>query len=111
LVGGVHHERGLADPRHSADQVDAPESAWCGLEQQAQLTLPTGEGRDVTGQGARGLHAPRWLAGCLAGRWNAASCERLELCPGSAGQIQGIREKPRGFPAGRQVDASFQIAD
>ena len=52
LVRGVHGERGLADPGHPPDRVNAdhPARLRCRGHQLAQLSLPPGERGQVAGQ-------------------------------------------------------------
>jgi len=100
-VGGVDRERGLADPGHPADHVNAPGRVR--VSQLAKLSGPAGEGGDIAGQrpGRR----------CDAVGRDAAPGRGLERGPILPGQMQRVGQQPGRLPARGQVDAAFQVAD
>ena len=59
-VRGVHRERGLADPGHPPDRMNAdhPARTRRGIDQLGQLLLPPGERGDVAGQRPRRRRGP-----------------------------------------------------
>ena len=116
-VRGMHRERRLAHPGHSADGVNRhhPTAAGRlthGRRQLPELARPAGEAGDVARQRADG----RRPAGPAAGRQRLhgrglPTRRRLEQLPLRPGQVQRVGQQPGGLLARGPVDPPLQITD
>ncbi len=120
-VGGVHGERGLADPGHPVDRVNArhlgvnrPRGQI--LQQPRQFALAAGEAGRIARQGpggrGRGGSWPRVMRGRQHLRRGPPAPGRGdEQRAGRLGQAQCAGQQPGGILAGRAVDSPLQVAD
>jgi hypothetical protein len=111
LVPGMYRERGLANPGHPADRVNAHHAtrAGQGVGQLLQLQLPPGERTEVTGQRPGGHRGRRAHPGLL--RHVPTSRGRLELGSDRPCQAQPVSQQPGRVLASCQVDAALKVTD
>ena len=105
----MHSERGLADPRHPADRVDAHHTARTrrGLRQLFKFLLAPGERGDITRQRPSGRRSgARSSVPRLAG-----PRDRLEPRSGRADQAQRIGQQPSSILVCPPADPPLQVTD
>ena len=108
-VRGVHRERGLADPGHPADRVDAHHTARTrrGLRQLLEFLLAPGERGDITRQRPGGRRSgARSSVPRVAG-----PRDRLEPRSGRADQVQRIGQQPSSILVCPPADPPLQVTD